>query len=113
MGTTITNQNSVLEQTKNRLKSAYSGNQSIKNLHSVSQLSRNVMMKIYKIIIIKILFCICMRYDLQHKMYYYDDQNKEDKIGRACGRHRSMTLTYGRIILKCILEKENGEGGLD
>jgi hypothetical protein len=91
LGRTVTNQDSVPERMKNRLKSGYAGKHSIKNLQSVCLLSRNVTMKMNNILIINAILYVCG--------YYYDDQSKEDNMGRACGRHRNMTLTYGSVAL--------------
>ena len=51
-GTALTNQNSIQEDIKSRLKSGYACHYSVQNLLSSSLLSKNLMIKIY------ILFCM-------------------------------------------------------
>jgi hypothetical protein len=51
-GTALTNQNSIQEDIKSRLKSGYVCHHSVQNLLSSSLLSKNLMIKIY------ILFCM-------------------------------------------------------
>jgi hypothetical protein len=51
LGTTLTNQNSIHEEIKSRLKSGNACYHSVKNLLSSSLLSKNVKIKIYRTII--------------------------------------------------------------
>jgi hypothetical protein len=68
------------------------------------------MIKVYKIIILNIIWYMYQIWSPREE-YYCSDRSKEAKMGRAYGRHRNMTLTNGRTILKWILEKDNGGGG--
>ena len=52
LGTTLTNQNSIQEETKNKLKSGYVCHYSVRNLLSSSLISKNLKIKIYGTIIL-------------------------------------------------------------
>ena len=55
--TTVTNQNSIQEGTKNRMKSGNSLYHSVQNLLSSRLLSKNLKIKMYRTIIL-LLFCV-------------------------------------------------------
>jgi len=57
LGTTLTNQNSIAEEIKSRLKSGNSCYHSVQNLLSSRVLSRNLKIKIYKTVILPV-FCM-------------------------------------------------------
>jgi hypothetical protein len=57
LGTTLTNQNSIQEEIKSRLKSGNAYHHSVKNLLTSSLLSKNLKTKIYRTIIC-LLFCM-------------------------------------------------------
>jgi len=57
LGTTLTNQNSIAEKIKSRLKSGNACYHSVQNLLSSRLLSKNVKIKIYRTIIL-LLFCM-------------------------------------------------------
>jgi len=57
LGTTLTNKNSIAEEIKSRLKSGNACYHSVQNLLSSRLLSRNLKIKIYRIIIL-LLFCM-------------------------------------------------------
>jgi hypothetical protein len=63
LGTTLTNENSIQEEIKNRLKS---GNAcySVQNLWSSSLLSKNIKIKIYKTIILPVVLYGCESWSL-------------------------------------------------
>ena len=54
MGTTLTNQNSIAEEIKSRLRSGNSCYHSVQNLLSSSLLSKNLKIKIYRTVILPI-----------------------------------------------------------
>jgi hypothetical protein len=56
LGTTLTNQNSIQEEIKSRLKSGNACYHSMQNLLSSSLLSRNLKIKIYRTIILPVLY---------------------------------------------------------
>jgi hypothetical protein len=57
LGTILTNQNSIQEEIKSRLKSGNACYHSVQNLLSSSLLSKNLRIRIYRIIIF-VLFCM-------------------------------------------------------
>ena len=61
LGTTLTNQNSVQEKIKNRLKSGNACYHSVQNLLSYGFLSKNIKIKIYRTIISP-LFCMDVKF---------------------------------------------------
>ena len=63
-GTTITNQNSIQEEIKSRLKSGNVCYHSVQNLLSSSLLSRNLKIKIYRTIILLVVLYGCETWSL-------------------------------------------------
>jgi hypothetical protein len=59
LGTTLINQNSIHEEIKSRLKSGNACYHSVQNLLSYSLLSKNVKIKIYRIIILPVVLYEC------------------------------------------------------
>ena len=59
MGTTVTNENSVGEEIKNRLNSGNACYHSVQNLLSSRLLSNNLKIKVYRIIILPVVLCGC------------------------------------------------------
>jgi len=59
LGTTLTNQNSILEEIKSTLKSWKACYHSVKNLLSSSLLSKNIKIKIYRTIILSVVLYWC------------------------------------------------------
>jgi hypothetical protein len=59
LGTTLTNQNSILGEIKSRLKSGNACYHSVQNLLSSSLLSKNVKIKIYRTIILPVVLYGC------------------------------------------------------
>jgi sorting nexin-29 len=64
LGTTLTNQNSIHEDIKSRLKSGNACYHSVQNLLSSSLLSKNVKIKIYRTIILPIVLYGCESWSL-------------------------------------------------
>ena len=56
LGTTLINQNSIQEEIKSRLKSGNACYHSVQNLFSSSLLSKNLKIKIYRTIILPVVF---------------------------------------------------------
>jgi hypothetical protein len=59
LGTALSNQNSIQEEIKSRLKSGNACYHSVQNLLSCSLLSKNVKIKLYRNIILPIFWCDC------------------------------------------------------
>jgi len=66
LGTALTNQNSIQEEIKSRLKLGNACFYSVKNLLSSSLLSKNRNIKIYRTIIFCLLFCMCVKLGRSH-----------------------------------------------
>jgi len=64
LGTTLTNQNSIQEESKSRLKSGNACYYSMQNLLSSSLLSKNLKMKIYRTIILPVVLYGCETWSL-------------------------------------------------
>jgi hypothetical protein len=64
LGTTLTNQNSIHKEIKSRLKSGNACYHSVQNLLSSSLLSKNVKIKIYRIIILPVVLYGCESWSL-------------------------------------------------
>jgi hypothetical protein len=64
LGTTLTNQNSVQEETKSRFKSRNSCYRSVQNVLSSSLLSRNINIKIHRTIISFVVWYGCETWSL-------------------------------------------------
>ena len=58
LGTTLTNQNSIHEEIKNRLKSGNACYLSVQNLLSSSLLSKKIKIKIYRTIILSVFYMV-------------------------------------------------------
>jgi len=67
MGTTLTNQNSVKEEIKGRLKSGNACYRSMLNLLSFSSLSKNMKIKIYRYVILTVFLYGCENWSLRLK----------------------------------------------
>ena len=59
LGTTLTNENSIQEEIKRRLKSGNASHHSVQNLSSSSFLSRNIKIKIHKNVILPVVSYGC------------------------------------------------------
>ena len=64
LGTTLTNQNSIQEEIKSRLKSVNACYHSVRNLFSSSLLSKNLKIKIYRTIILSFVLYGCETWSL-------------------------------------------------
>ena len=64
LGTTLTNQNSIQEEIKSRLKSGNACYHSVQNLLSSRLLSRNLKIKIYRTIILPVVLYGCETWSL-------------------------------------------------
>jgi len=64
LGTTLTNQNSILEEIKSRLRSENAFYDSVQNLLSSSLLSKNLKIKIYRTIILPVVLHGCETWSL-------------------------------------------------
>jgi len=64
LGATLTNQNSIQEEIKNRLISGNACYHPVQNLLSSSLLSRNLKIKLYRTIIVPVVVCGCETWSL-------------------------------------------------
>ena len=64
LGTTLTNQNSIWEEIKSRLKSGNACYYSVQNLLSYSLLSKNIKIKIHRTIILPVVLFGCETWSL-------------------------------------------------
>ena len=64
LGTTLTNQNSIVEEMKSRLRSANACYHSVQNLLSSRLLSKNLKIKIYRTIILPVVLYGCETWSL-------------------------------------------------
>ena len=64
MGTTLTNQNSIQEEIKSRLKSGSACYYSVQHRSSTSLLSKNLKIKMYRNIILSVVMCGCESWSL-------------------------------------------------
>jgi len=67
LGTTLTNQNSIQEEIKSRLKSGNACYYSVQNLLSFRLLSKNLKIKIYRTIILPVVLYGCETWSLKLK----------------------------------------------
>ena len=78
MGTTLTNQNSIQEEIKSRLKSGNACYHSVQNLLSSSLLSKNLKIKIYRIIILPVALYGCETWPLtlreEHRLRVFENR---------------------------------------
>jgi len=78
LGTTLTNQNSIQEEIKSRLKSGNACYHSVQNLLSSSLLSKNLKIKIYRIIILPVALYGCETWPLtlreEHRLRVFENR---------------------------------------
>jgi len=74
----LTNQNSVPEEVKNRVKSGNACYHSVQNLLSSSLLSKNTKVKIYRTIILSVVLCGCETWPLtlreEHRLKVFENR---------------------------------------
>ena len=70
LGTRLTNQNSILEEIKSRLKSGNACYHSVQNLLSSRLLSKNLKFKIHRTIILPLLLYVCETCSLKMRKEY-------------------------------------------
>ena len=78
LGTTLTNKNSIQKEIKSRLKSGNACYHSVQNLLSSSLLSKNLNIKIYRIIILPVLLYGCETWSLtlreEHRLRVFENR---------------------------------------
>ena len=94
LATTLTNQNSIPEEIKSRMKSGNACYHSVRNLLTSSLLSKNIKMKIYRTIILRVVLYECETWSL---------------ILREERRLRVLQNRVLRIIFGAKRDKETGE----
>jgi hypothetical protein len=82
LGTALTNKNIMHEEIKSRLNSGNACYHSVKSLLSSCLVSRNVKVKIYKPIILPVVFCGCEIWSLtlaeEHRLRVFEKGPKEN-----------------------------------
>jgi len=88
MGTTLTKQNSIQEEIESKLKSGNACNHSVQNLLSVSFLSKNVKITIYRTIILPVVLYGCEAWSLtlreERRVRVFENR----VLNRICGPKR-------------------------
>ena len=78
LGTTLTNQNSIQEEIKSRLKLGNARYHSVQNLLSSSLLSKNLKIKIYRTIILPVVLYGCETWSLtlreEHRLRVFENR---------------------------------------
>ena len=78
LGTTLTNQNSIQEEIKSRLKLGNACYHSVQNLLSSSLLSKNVKIKIYRTVILPVVLYGCETWSLtlreEHRLKLFENR---------------------------------------
>ena len=94
LGTTITDQNSIQEEIKSRLKSGNACYHSVQNLLSSRLLSKNLKIKIYRTIILPVVLYGCETWLLtlreEGRLIMFSEENIEAQGGRS---NRGMEKT--------------------
>ena len=84
LGTTLTNQNSIVEEIKSRLKSGNACYHSVQNLLSSRLLSKNLKIKIYRTVILPVVLYGCGTWSLtlreERKLRLFLEQGVEENI---------------------------------
>jgi len=88
-GTTLTNQNSIQEEIKSRLKSGNVYYHSVQNHLSSSLLSKNLKIKIYRSMILPVVFCGCETWLLilreEHRLRVFESRTLRRIFGTKRG----------------------------
>ena len=78
LGTTLTNQNSIQEEIKSRLKLGNACYHSVQNLLSSSLISKNLKIKIYRTVILPVVFYGCETWSLtlrdEHRLRVFENR---------------------------------------
>jgi len=85
LGTTLTNQNSIQEEIKSRLKAGNACYHSVQNIVSSRLLSKNIKIKIYRTIISPFVLYACETWSLTLK----------EEIGLRVFENRTLRRTFG------------------
>jgi len=90
LGTTLTNQNSIQEETNSRFKSRNACYRSVQNVLSSSLLSRNINIKIYRTIILSVVWYGCETWSLKMReecrLAVFEKKGVEENICACQGR---------------------------
>jgi len=124
LGTTLTNQNSIREEIKSRLKSGNACYHSVQNLLSSSLLSKNLKVKIYRTIILPVVLYGCETWLLtlreEHRLRLFGNRvlrrifgPKRDEVtgeGRKLCNEELNDLYWSPNIVQVIKSKTNEMG---
>ena len=102
LGTTLTNQKSIQQEIKSRLKSGNASCHSVQNLLSSSLLSKNLTIKIYKTLILPVGLCGCETWSLTLREECRLRMFENRVLGIIFGRERDEVTGEWRKI--CIEE---------
>jgi len=103
LGTNITNQNSIQEEIKSRLKSGNACCHSVQNVWCSSLLSKNIRIKIYGIIILPVILYGCETWSLtfgveERKLMVCDNTVPRENITCNCDKDQPHTPTPHHLI---------------
>ena len=105
LGTTLTNQNSIQEEIKSRLKLGNACSHSVQNLLSSSLLSKNLKIKIYRTIILPIVLYGCETWSLtlreEHRLSLFENRVLRRIFGRRTGQQESEENHIMRSLILC------------
>ena len=124
LGTTLTNQNSIQEDIKSRLKSGNACYHSVQNILSSSLLSKNLKIKLYRIIILPVVLYGCETWSLtlreERRLGMFENRvmrifgPKRDEVKgewRKLHNEELNNLYSSPNILRVIKIKKNEMGG--
>jgi hypothetical protein len=85
LGTTLTNQNDIRDEIKSRLNSGTASYYSVQNLLSSCLISRNLKIKIYKIVILPVVLYECETWSLtlreEHRLRVFENRMLREILG--------------------------------
>ena len=94
LGTAVTNQNSIQEEIKSRLKSGTACYHSVQNLLSSSLISKSLKIKIHRTIIVPVVLCGCETWSLtlrkERRQRVFDNTGQHTK----CIRNQNSRLLF-------------------
>jgi hypothetical protein len=112
LGTTLTNQNDIHDEIKNRLNMGNACYHSVQNLLSSHLISKNLKIKIYKTVILPVVLYGCKTWSLTlgevHKLSVFENsvlrkifgpKREEDDRGENCITMSFITCILHRILL--------------
>ena len=112
--TTLTNQSSIPEEIKSRLRSGIACYHSVQNLLSSRLLSKNLKIKIYRNIILPVVLYGCKTWSLtlreERRLKVFEDREKRFQGSRENYTMRSLMIWTSHIILFGLSNGEEWDG---